>query len=177
MMADEFMGARAALFGRFAFGEELFHFGSEIIGGIDVTEFAGFIEEPHGGDPFNAELFAEFVIEPGRIEILGPRDVFFSNEGGEVFFFVIHANGHDFEAFGVEFVVGGLHDGDFLDARRAPGGPEIDEHDFTAKLSRVDVTAVQRGVLDIDRLADQFGAGRGIFAAGERKKSEEKESE
>src|SRR5436190_14489193 len=93
---------------RWSFGEHLLHLLLELFCGVDIAQFARFIEEPHRWDLLDAKLFAEFVLPSGRLEILRPGKFLIGDKAQEILFFVIHADAHNLEAATMQFFVGSL---------------------------------------------------------------------
>ena len=102
-------------------------------GAVEVDGFAGFVAH---GDHVDAVVFEEFVI--GGI-------VGVDADGEDDHSFIFHACRHADEG------------GSFFDAGRAPGGPEIEHDDLTAKLAERNFVV---GILD-----GKVGGG-GTDAAG-----------
>ena len=63
---------------------------------------------------------------------------------------VLERDAHDFEALRVVSSIQFFDVGDLLFARRAPGGPELHEDDFSAQLAEVDLAAVDCGEGELD---------------------------
>ncbi len=126
--------------GLFAWCAELLESGlrehlEELAAGADVDclgdEFAVAVIDEALGDAFDMERVLQFV---SGVEQDGVGDGLGGGILGELGGFFIGDSEND-EALTLELLIEGGEVGDFLAAGRTPGGPEVDDDDFAAKLA------------------------------------------
>ena len=71
-----------------------------------------------------------------------PGHFLFGDKGLELSLAVIEADANDFKSLGVQFFVGRFDVGKLDPAGTAPGGPEIEQHDFALELAQIDFRAI-----------------------------------
>ena len=101
---------------------------------VRFAKSAFFIDEIHGGDGVDGEIFIDGVFPAAAVAELWPRHFVNGHEFFHRLDVVVEADADNFETLFVKFVVGLFDVGNFSEARSAPGGPEIDEHNFSGHL-------------------------------------------
>src|SRR6266508_947632 len=113
-------GTRASRPRRASLRQELFDFSGEILAGVHVAEVPLLVHQPHRRDAADAVVAAERVVPAFAIEILRPFHFLFGHKILQGLLFVVKTDAHDFEAFGMKFLVSGFYVWQLGDTGRAP---------------------------------------------------------
>ena len=134
--------------------KQILDFLLEIRPGVKVDEVALLIHQPHGRYTADAVLLGEAVAPALAIKELRPRHVFLFNEPLEGALLGVERDTDNLESFRIQFLLGLLDAWQLGDAGTAPCGPKIVQHNLALHLGEIDLGAVHRSELHVERLAD-----------------------
>src|SRR6266545_7706925 len=139
-----------------SFSEELFDFAIQIVSGIEVAQLSLLVQQPHRRYARDIKLQREPIELAFAVEILRPGKLSFIQKLFQFLSIVVRVDAHNLEAPAVEPLIDGFQVRNFADARDAPGGPEIEEHNLAGQFLQINFAFVQRGEFEPDRSADHF---------------------
>src|SRR5439155_16664519 len=126
---------------------------------VAVHQLAFAVDYEHAGNRLDIVAPGQGAIKPALAflveENLRPRFGMGFQELHEARTLHVEADADHLEAVAVVLIVDRPHIRQLGNARPAPAGPEIHEHDLAAVLGQVEATAIEGGADHVDRLPDE----------------------
>src|SRR6266542_1611957 len=135
-----------------SFSEELFNFAVEIVPGVEVAQLSLLVQQPHRRYARDIKLQREPIELAFAVEILRPGKLSFIQKLFQFLSIVVRVDAHNLESPAVGPLIDGFQVRNFADARDAPGGPAIEEHNFAGQFLQINFALVQPGDLHLTGL-------------------------